>query len=190
VKTAGDGSFAVAGAHTHDSVILTFNGDGFSPLVRGITTQTSDITLPSDQNVLMPVPLAFLGSPADASKGQIAFSVLGRSARPAPEMSVAASAFGILTGFGGPSEQVRYVDSSGAPVPGATSGTRGGFVNVPSGLYQVRFEKTSVTCDAVNGEDGLWAPESDATTAEPVVFVPVLPGYVSAPVVVSCANAI
>jgi hypothetical protein len=181
--SAGDGSFRVSGAHFSDLVILTFHGDGFAPTLRAIATQTDDIALPASENVLMTAPLLFMGTPADPSKGQISFSATVPGAGAGADVSVTATAFGLLTGFEGPSEKPRYLGGDGATAVAATSGAAGGFVNVPSGLYSVRFDGSSTTCTAKTGLYGY--PD----TGSQAIYVPVLAGYVSAPVGMSCTSA-
>jgi len=180
--SAADGSFLVSGAQAVQWVTLTFQKNGFAPTLRAIATQTADITLPSSENVLLPVPMTFMGTSADPSKGQIAFSATTPGAGSPAQMSVTATAFTILGGFTGPSEQPRYLGPDGAPAAGAAAGAAGGFVNVPSGLYLLQFEGTSARCAANTGLYGY--PASPGA-----IFVPVLEGYVTAPVGVSCTGS-
>jgi hypothetical protein len=183
VVSAADGSFRVSGAHSRDLVILTFHLDGFAPALRAIATQTEDIALPPNENVLMTSPLLFMGTAADPSKGQISFSATVPGGGAGADVSVTATAFGLLTAFDGPSEKPRYLGRDGATAVGATAGTAGGFVNVPSGLYVVRFDGPSTTCTANTGLYGY------PVTGSQAINVPVLAGYVSAPVGMSCASA-
>jgi hypothetical protein len=183
--SATDGSFRVSGAHASDFVILTFVRDGFAPTLRAIATQTEDITLPANENVLMPAPLVFMGTPVDPSKGQISFSTTTPGAGSAAQVSVTATAFGILTGFEGPSEKPRYLDANGTAVAATSAGTGGGFVNVTSAFYLLRFHDASGTCTANSGLYGYPVTGSQDAAIE----VPVVPGYVSTPVGVSCTPA-
>jgi hypothetical protein len=98
---------------------------------------------------------------------------------------VTATAFSILTGVGGPSEPAHYANHDGSSAAGATAGIEGGFVNVPSGLYELWFDRASVKCAPNTGIYGY--PETGSRGVG--VAVPVLPGYVSAPVGVSCTSA-
>jgi hypothetical protein len=187
--SGSDGSFQVSGASANtDLVPLTFEKDGFVPTVRTIATQSANIALPEQQNTLLPNPTSFLGTPMDPGKGQIAFSVATVGAGSAPEASVTAVAFSNATAFDGPSETPTYVDAIGSPAVGATAGTAGGFVNVPSGLYVVQFH-AATTCVAAPysyGEATSGPPSGQPTDV--AVVVPVFPGYVSAPVVAYCAS--
>ncbi len=98
-----------------------------------------------------------------------------------------ATAFDIVMGFDGPSEQPRYADRDGTLVAGAGSGAQGGFVNVPSGLYVVRFAGASATCTPSTGLYGF--PAGESRDGEALLLVPVIEGYVTAPVGVSCTSA-
>jgi hypothetical protein len=184
--SATDGSFVVSGAPANtDFVPLTFEKEGFTPALRTVAIQTADITLPTEENALLANPPIFIGTPADPTRGQIAFFVKVAGAGPAPDVSVTATGFSNATALSGPSETPQYVDSNGAP---ADAGTAGGFVNVPSGAYQLTFH-TSGACvadpyayrDPASGSQG-------ATPMDVAIWVPVVNGYVSAPVVAYCAS--
>jgi hypothetical protein len=180
--SAADGSFRVSGAHAGDFAMLTFRKDAFAPTLRAIAMQTDNITLPPNENVLMPAPLIFMGTPVDPDKGQISFSATTPGGGPAADVSVTSTVFGILSGFANTSEGARYLDGNGALVPGATAGSAGGFVNVHSGFYVLRFDAAAGKCTASSGLYGY--PVTGSPDA--LIEVPVVAGYVSASVGMSC----
>jgi hypothetical protein len=184
--SAADGSFAVSGALPNADTMLTFRKNDFAPTLRAIATQTSDITLPANENVLLPNPLSFLGVPANSEKGQIAFAATTAGTGPAENLSVTAERLDLLGGYASAPEQPVYLDRDGSPASRATSGTRGGFVNVTPGLYVVRFHYATGTCSASTGLYGY--PMSNDPPWIVTLLVPVDPGYVSAPVGVSCTG--
>jgi hypothetical protein len=179
--SGANGAFRVSGALADDLLILTFRADGFTPTLRAITMPAKDVAFSPDETILMPAPLTFMGSAAEPGRGQLAFTVTNPGPGPIPSVSVKATPFGILTGFNGPTEP-RYLDQDGSPSANATAGTRGGLVNVPSSLYLLEFTAPSATCNTETGLYGFKASGPDRVG----VYVPVLNGYVSAPVGVSC----
>src|SRR5580700_291719 len=180
-QTSGsDGSFTLA-APANEWVAVTFDKPGFVSTVRAVQTQTGAMTLPGTENVMLPAvePLSIAGVPADASMGQVAFSVMG----PTGQNGVAAS---VTLGGTGSLPSAIYVDSDGSPAAGATSGTQGLFVNLPPGLYSLHFSQASVTC-APLGLYG-WPMTMYQSAGEATVVVPVMAGYVTAPVAASCVS--
>jgi hypothetical protein len=185
--TAADGSFGVSGAGAHTAVMLTFKKDGFAPALRAIVTQTETITLPASENALLPDPLVFMGKPADPTKGHIAFVAMTNAAEPAPVVSATATGYYVPGGVAGTPELPVYFDRNGVPTPQATAGTSGGFVNLDPGLYMVEFSPASGTCAASSGLYGYTGTPDPTLPA--AIFVPVIQGYVSAPVGVQCQSA-
>jgi len=185
--SATDGSFGVSGTSATADVMLTFKKDGFAPTLRAITAQTADLTLPASENVLLPDPLVFMGKAADPSKGHIAFVTTTTGAGPAQDVSVTANAFYVPSGVAWPSQSPVYFDQNGVPAPGAATGTSGGFVNVSPGLYLVQFPPASGSCVASSGLYGY--PGTKDPTLDAAVLVPIIQGYVSAPIGVSCTGA-
>jgi hypothetical protein len=185
--SAADGSFDLSGADANSSATLTFRKDGFTPTLRALMTKNADITLPADENALFPDPLTFMGSAADPSKGQIAFSAasLGGNAEP---VSVRATVLDFLTGSGSSSITPVYLDRSGAPAPGASSGTAGGFVNVPPGVYLLEFAYGTASCVPTSGiySDPSMAASAGSTPGLTAIAVPVRAGYVTSPVGLFC----
>jgi len=187
--SATDGSFGVFGARARTDVMLTFKKDGFAPTLRAITTRTDDITLPASENALLPDPLVFMAKTADPRKGQIAFVTTTAGAGPAPEVSVTAAGFFVPSGAAGLPDPPVYFDRSGVPAAEAGVGTRGGFVNVTPDLYLLQFHPVSGTCSVSSGLYGYTATTGTTDPTLPAaVFVPVIQGYVTAPIGVSCTS--
>jgi hypothetical protein len=185
--SAVDGSFRVSGAHRPDMVILTFRREGFAPMVRALATRTDDVALPATENALMATPLTFMGEPADPSKGHIPFSVTTPGTTPADLTrvgleadSLRASAFSLLTAFDDSAEIAPLWSLDDSPTAGTA--VVGGFANVPSALYLVSLQGASAACTASTGLHGDLLGAAD----EAAIIVPVLEGYVTAPVSISC----
>jgi hypothetical protein len=182
--SAADGSFGVSGASASADVMLTFKKDGFAPMLRAIATQTDDITLPASENALLQDPLVFMGKTGDASKGQIAFFMTTPDGRNATQASVKLIRFEDTY-----SQPPVYLDRDGVVAVGAAAGSRGGFVNLPAGLYALRFGAASVACTAATGLYGYPITAfQDPSSGEATVLVPVIQGYVTAPIGVSCTG--
>jgi hypothetical protein len=179
-----DGSFTLA-APANEWVAVTFDKEGFVPTVRPVQTQTGGMTLPGTENVMLTAvePLIVAGATADPSRGQVAFSVTGLAGQDAVAASVT------MTGGDGTTQPATYVDSNGSPATGATAGTQGRFVNVPPGLYVLRFSQASAACAPMSLYGWPMTAYEDPSSGEAAVVVPVIAGYVTAPVAASCASA-
>jgi len=179
--TGSDGWFALA-APASEWVAITFDKPGFVSTVRAVQTETSDLTLPGAENVMVPAvqPLTIGGVTADATMGQIAFSVMGASGQDGVPVSVT------LGGTSSPQPAI-YLDSTGAPAAGATSGTQGVFANVPPGLYALHFGQASATCAPLSLYG--WPMTAYQNPGEAAVVIPVLAGYVTVPVAAACESA-
>jgi hypothetical protein len=183
--SAADGSFVVSGAAPNSDTMLTFNKDGFAPTLRAITLQANDLALPAGENVLWPTPLSFLGTPAEATKGHIAFVSMPVGAGEGEAVSVTANRFEIFAASPDQHGQPVYLTEDGSPNPSATSGKAGGFANLVPGLYLVTFHPASGGCSPASGLYGL-----PSTLGDPgAVLVPVVAGYVSAPIAMVCPSA-
>jgi hypothetical protein len=181
-----DGSFVLAGVPANAPVIVTFQKDGFVPVLRAVETEEGDVLLPADENTLMPTTGAqtVLGALADPSKGQVAFFVTTPDGQPATEAPVKLTRFEDSY-----SQPPVYLDRAGAEVVGATAGSRGGFVNLTAGLYVLRFGAASVPCTPSAGLYGYPITAfQDPSSGYATVLVPVFEGYVTAPVGVSCVS--
>jgi hypothetical protein len=174
VWSGADGAFQLPGAGVDQSTTVWFQKNGYLPVLRAIQTQQADIALPPTDNVLARTDATFMGVKPDSAKGSIEFNVDAPGLNLAPTMSVT------TTATDGSLLAPVYVDAKGGPVSGASTGTRGAFVNLEPGFYVVRFGDPSVSCHA----DGLSGyPVSSPSEG---VFVPVVAGSVTAPVTVTC----
>ena len=181
--TGNDGSFALSDAPANQSVMITFQKEGFVPTLRAIATETTDIVLPEGENVLLPAsdPQIILGVGADPSRGHVEFFVSSPEAQPATAASVTMHA-----GTAAPRPPI-YFGADGAPAPGATSGARGGFVNVRADLYVLRFAGSpSAKCTPMGNYGWPLTVYEDPSSGEAAVLVPVVEGYVTAPVSAWC----
>jgi len=183
--SASDGAFQVSGARADGAVTLTFRKDGFVPTARPIALQAQDVTLPSSENVLYADPMVFMGSPADSSKGQIAFALTTSDSGPAPQLSATLAGYLVPGGFGDPVAAV-YNDAKGAPAPAAEAGASGGFVNVKPGMYAITLHPTTGFCVSTSGLYGYAATQE--SNGDIAILVPVIQGYMTSPVGVWCTT--
>jgi hypothetical protein len=98
---------------------LTFNKNGFLPMLRTVLTEKQDVLLPEDENTLIAAtrPQSFLGVAADPTKGQVAFLVKN-AAGDAPAVDVT------LTGFDGAPTPAALA-SDGTPTGSFPAGSGG-----------------------------------------------------------------
>ena len=183
--SAPDGSFTVSGASANGAATLTFAKDGFAPTVRPIELQTADVTLPPSENLLLAEPLAMAGTAANPTRGQIAFAVATTDSGPAPQVTASLVGFLVPDGSYGVNGAPAYLDGKGAPAPGAAAGASGAFVNVPPGLYMIRFHATSGYCIPTARLDYAASQDSSGDIG---ILVPVLRGFVTAPVGIWCTS--
>jgi hypothetical protein len=175
------GAFTLAGVPANELVSLTFRKDGFVPMLRSVLTGAQDVRLPESENALLDAtrPPTFLGVASDPSRGQVEFHVES-------------------AGEGAPDVVATLTEVDGSPVPPAPNGGAqttsitaagdiGGFLNVPPGTYVLRIGGASSTC-AAKPLSGV-----PVTSYQPpgvaALVISVLAGYVTAPLVVSCATA-
>jgi hypothetical protein len=175
-----EGSFTLSALPANELVSLTFHRDGFVPMLRDVLTDDKDLRLPESENTLLAAtqPASFLGVAADPTKGQIAFLVENTDGN-APPVDVT------LTGFDG-TPTPTALSSDGKPSGGVAAGSTGGFANVAPGPYILRVGGASATClasDLYGLPITAYQPSSVASLA-----VSVVAGYVTAPVVISCAR--
>jgi hypothetical protein len=179
-KSDPEGSFTLSALPANELVSVTFNKDGFVPMLRTVLTEEQDLRLPQDENTLMAAtsPQAFLGVTADPAKGQIAFLVKNADGN-APAVDVR------LTGFDGEPTPTA-LSSDGTPAGSIAAGSGGGFANVSPGEYVLRVAGAFAACTASDlyGLPITTYQQSGVAT----LAVSVVAGYVSAPVVVSCAH--
>jgi hypothetical protein len=181
--SAEDGSFVVQGARPNASATLTFQRDGFAPMMRPMLTWAQDITLRAGDSTLLAAPLTFMGVAADPMKGQIPFVVRAPGGGALPAVSVTGREFDLGSLFDGPRVAPVYSDGSGAPAAGASAGVGGGFVNLPQGNYVLHFAFASA--NDIADVSAYYGESTQPAMAQTDVSVPVRAGYVSAPVVVS-----
>jgi len=180
--TGADGSFTLT-TLANAWVAITFAKTGFVSTVRAVETQTGVMTLPGAGNVMLPAaePLVIAGVTADPGMGQVAFTVMGSGG-----LGGGVPASVTMGGTASPAAPI-YVGSDGSPAAGATSGTQGVFANVPPGLYSLHFSQPSVTCSPLSLYG--WPMTEYQSAGEASVVVPVMAGYVTAPVAASCESA-
>jgi hypothetical protein len=179
-KSDAEGSFTLSPLPANGVVSLTFNKNGFLPMLRTILTEEQDLLLPEDENTLIAAtrPQSFLGVTADPTKGQMAFLVKNADGN-APAVDVT------LTGFDGAPTPAALA-SDGTPAGSIAAGSGGGFANVTAGEYVLRVGGISATCtasDLYGVPITTYQPSSAAALALSVVA-----GYVSAPIIVSCSR--
>jgi hypothetical protein len=179
-KSGPDGSFALAAVPANELVSLTFHKDGFLPMRRSVLMGDEDVRLPeSDDSMLSATsPATFLGVAADATRGHIAFRIANSDGN-APPVDVS------LTGFDGV-EPPPALSSDGSPAGSIAAGAGGGFANVVPGTYVLRVSGASATCTA----SGLYGMPitAEQPSSMAAIAVTVVAGYVTSPVVVSCAR--
>jgi hypothetical protein len=164
--------------------IVTFQKEWFWSTLRAIATGDHDISLPQDENLLLTAGQspAFAGAAADPTKGQISFFVKSSDDSPAPDVALT------ISGTNGGSPQPIYMDTHGTPLSGATAGSQGAFVNVPEGLYVVRLGGDSIQCTASTGLYG-YPMTAFPVSGQAALLVPVIGGFVTAPIGATCASA-
>lgn len=176
--SSDDGAWTVPDVPANEDVTLALRKQGFAPMLRAIHTVTDDIALRSEENVLVPATdgQSFMGTPADTQKGQIEFFSTGLE-----PVSVE------LFGFDRQGAEPIYLDGDGKPAGrSVTTGSRGGFVDLPTGLYMLKFSGASTSCMAdttgLHGYPAVTFPDSTL----PTIIVPVVEGYVTGPVGAVC----
>jgi hypothetical protein len=185
-STANDGTFMLSSVPANNSVMITFQKEAFVPTLRPIATQTTDISLPQGEDVLLPAAdqQAVRGMPANPNRGSVEFFVKTPDAQPATLASITS------TGGDGSPQVPIYFDANGAPASGATSGAHGGFVNVPPGLYVLRFGGLpSTRCTPMDLYGWPLTLYQDPSSGQAAVLVPVIQGYVTSPIAALCEKA-
>jgi hypothetical protein len=180
VTSDADGKWTIPAAPRFTRIRLTFEKADFAPVLRVVETEYSDIDLPADENRLVAksASSSFMGVTSDVTKGSIEFAVTDGTVATAVT----------LRGVDGSVATARYFDAGGNVSPNALAGARGGFANLAPGLYAVTFGGGGTSCFATSTLYGY--PETvylDASSGKATVLVPVVDGYLTAPVGVSCA---
>jgi hypothetical protein len=180
VQSGPDGSFIMAAVPANELASLTFHKDGFLPTRRSVLMGDQDVRLPqSDDSMLAATsPATFLGVAADPTRGHIAFQIANSDGN-APPVDVT------LTGFDGV-EPPPALSSDGSPAATIAAGAGGGFANVAPGTYVLRVGGASASCTA----SGLYGVPitAEQPSSLAAIAITVVAGYVTSPVVVSCAR--
>jgi hypothetical protein len=178
VATGADGSLALK-VPANSLVAVTLEKTGFVPMVRAFETFADDVTLPESENVLLPAGVLDM----KPTGGLVAFTVDGANASASPSVSVS------MTEASGTVQTPIYLDAFGLPIPGATTGTQGRFVDVEPGLQALVFSDPSAKCSGLSLYGWPVTAFQDPTSGVALIAVPVLKGFVTAPVAASCVKA-
>lgn len=180
--SATDGSFALHGMPQDLLVTIAFQKKGYVPAIRAIRMDKSDVELPSDENLMIPVsaPPAFAGAPLDAKSGGLQFFV-GSDSGGASRASV-----WILSYENSGDYEPVYFDAARNVVSGARAGSSGAFVGLPTGLYAVTFHTDTGSCTPKGGLYGEPLEIYDLP-GQTSLLVPVVEGHITMPVGVDCA---
>jgi hypothetical protein len=179
------GAWRIAGAPANSWVAVTLIQDGFFPTLRPIATGTSDVAIPAGGAVLVGSSQMpnLMGAPIEEASGHVAFASATPGARSIAEPTVT------VAPIGGASIVPVYFDAEGNPMPGANAGATGAFANLAPGYYEITFAGASVACSDLGGLYGYpitsYTPDGQAR-----MLVPVVAGFLTAPVAASCSPAI
>jgi hypothetical protein len=101
-----------------------------------------------------------------------------------------------VTGLDGRAREPIYNDGEGKPAAYAASGSRGGFVDLATGDYLLTFSGASARCAATDSgfTSGYLSASPVVVRPDPTgksltILVPVMDGYLTGPVGVSCTSA-
>ena len=181
----GDGSWALTGPANSRLAITSVKTD-FVPLLRPIATKATDVTIPPGDGALIAANAGapLVGGSMAPGSGAVAFSTATPGSVPAAAATVVLGEFDGTTIDDSPTPV--YVDAAGQPVPGATFGTEGVFANLAAGTYAMTFRAPSVSCTNAAGLYG-YPIAAYAAPGEAIVVVPVVDGFLTAPVVAQCS---
>jgi len=128
-------------------------------------------------------PPAFAGAPLDDGTGAVEFFVDSDGVEP-PKTTVS------IVSYDDPNANFEpvYLDASGAPSTGATGGSFGAFVGLPTGLYAVTFSSETGSCATLGG---LYGEPIDyyQVPGQASILVPVVEGHVTTPIGVDCSGS-
>lgn len=187
----GDGSWTLQGVPQNLLVTAALSKEGFVPILRAIETRTDNLALPANDNRMVQVadPQTFAGKLFDLSKGGIEFFVtsnLSDSAEASVTLEQQQDVFHPAREFDG---HPVYLNDEGEPVPGATAGAHGAFVNLPAALYVLTFTyHPEVSCTLKSPLYGYTSDHGPLPGVASIV-VPVIEAHVTTPVGVTCTNA-
>ena len=178
------GAWKFTGAPSNTWVGVTFVKDGFFPTLRAIETDTTDIDIaPADGELVTSSAMpAVLNAAIDPASGHFLFATAG------PGLVATTAATVTVGTIGGPTTTPAYFDASGNPVIGANDGSEGAMANLPPGYYEVTFKGTNVSCANAGQTYGypITTYQADGVAR---LLVPVVAGFLTAPVAVSCTPA-
>jgi hypothetical protein len=185
--SGADGAWTLSNVSADTQQIVTFEKAGLTPMVSPIQTREADVAL-SQAMVPAVRAMSFMGTPADTNRGQLEFLATPTGAVPV-DVSVT------LTGLDGRAQEPVYVDRDGKPAANAATGSRGGFVNLPTGDYLLTFSGASATCVATDSgfTSGYLSASpvvvrQDPTGKSLTILVPVIDGYLTGTVAVACTG--
>jgi hypothetical protein len=155
--------------------------DGFFPTLRPINTEATDIVIPPTDGTLIrfTAMASMLNVPMDAAAGHLLFA----TAPPSTPAAIPAAVTARL--IGSPTTSPVYFDANGNPAAGANAGATGIFANLPPGYYEATFATDSAPCTDVGGTYG-YPITAFAPIGVARLMVPVVEGFLTAPIAVSC----
>ena len=188
-----EGAWSLSGAPPSSELALTFQKDGYISVLRPVLTGLSDVVLQDDENHLLTVQqleALWAGVSIDPAKGAIAFfaTALGTRLRSGSLDWARDVTLSVSPDVGdGP----LFLDETGTYVPGATAttGGYGGLLNLDPGDYTLTFTHASSCASIGDTTGGAVYGFPAGVGTEPILRVPVLAGYVTAPIGVFCPSA-
>jgi hypothetical protein len=180
----GSGAWKFASAASNAWLAVTFVKEGFFPTLRPISTGATNIVISPTDGALIPstAMASMLNVPMDAAAGHLLFAMAPPGSWVATPATVTARLIGAAT------TTPVYFDANGDATPGASAGTAGAFANLPPGYYETTFAGDSVSCAIVGGTYG-YPITAFAESGVARLLVPVVEGFLTTPVAVSCKPA-
>jgi hypothetical protein len=185
--TTSDGRGAWKLAAAPDALVaITFIKTGFFPMLRAVNTTAEDQTIPPGDGALIATgdATALMGGAVDPERGYIAFSTATPGNPPTAAATVLLDAIDATSDISQPIPT--YQDASGQPLAGASSGTKGVFANLPQDYYVMTFQGASASCSNSGGLYG-FPVTAFAPAGEARMVLPVVAGFLTAPVAASCS---
>jgi hypothetical protein len=185
--TTSDGHGAWKLAAAPDALVaVTFIKPGFFPMLRAVNTTAADQTIPPGDGALIATgdATALMGGAVDPERGYIAFSTATPGSPPGAAATVLLDAIDATSDS--PQPIPIYQDADGHPLSGASSGTKGVFANLGQDYYVMTFQGVSASCNNSGGLYG-FPVTAFAPAGEARVLLPVVAGFLTAPVAASCS---
>lgn len=183
------GAFALHAVSADSDVLVMFEKEGFTPVLFPMRTGRDNVGLSPAMRFWVNGK-SFMGTSANTTQGQLEFLV-------APAPSGPATVSVTLTDLDGRTRAPLYLGHDGKPALDATSGFRGGFTDLPTGDYLLTFSGVSAKCTrAGSGFDNGYVSASpvvapvDRAGESVTLVVPVMEGYLTGPVTVSCTSVV